>query len=290
MVCSLKKDGSLRLCLDSKRLNEAIKRYPHKTPTLEEVNPQFHGAKWFSKLDAKAGYWSVQLDEQSQALTTFRTPLGRYCFTRLPFGLNISQDIFQQRVAEILEGLEGCVGIADDICVFGKTEEQHDKRLLSLLERAKETGLVFNSDKCFIKQRRIAFFRNVYSEDGTSPDPDKVKDIKNMPSPQHKEDLQRFLGLLTYMGSFIPNLSQKSASLRQLLKKEKPYDSSEDHQQAYDMLKDAISEYSSMAYFDTTTSVTLEVDASLKGLGAALLQNGRPVAFVSKTLTPTQTN
>uniref|UniRef100_A0A8C9SGK0 Gypsy retrotransposon integrase-like protein 1 n=1 Tax=Scleropages formosus TaxID=113540 RepID=A0A8C9SGK0_SCLFO len=290
MVCSLKKDGSLRLCLDPKRLNEAIKRCPHKTPTLEEVNPEFHGAKWFSKLDAKAGYWSVQLDEQSQALTTFRTPLGLYCFTRLPFDLSISQDIFQQRMDEILEGLEGCVGIADDICVFGKTEEEHDKHLLSLLERAKEKGLVFNSDKCFIKQRRIAFFGNVYSEDGISPDPDKVKDIKNMPSPQDKEDLQRFLGLLTYMGSFIPNLSQKSASLRELLKSETPYDWSEDHQQAYDMLKDAISEHSSMAYFDTTTSVTLEVDASLKGLGVALLQNGRPVAFASKTLTPTQAN
>uniref|UniRef100_A0A8C9V4K9 Reverse transcriptase/retrotransposon-derived protein RNase H-like domain-containing protein n=1 Tax=Scleropages formosus TaxID=113540 RepID=A0A8C9V4K9_SCLFO len=149
---------------------------------------------------------------------------------------------------------------------------------------------VFNSDKCFIKQRRIAFFGNVYSENGISPDPDMVKDIKKMPSPQDKEDLQRFLGLLTDMGSFIPNLSQKSASLRELLKKETPYDWSEDHQRVSDMLKDAISEHSSMAYFDTTTSVTLEVDASLKGLGAALLQNGCPVAFASKTLTPTQAN
>uniref|UniRef100_A0A8C9RGA8 Reverse transcriptase/retrotransposon-derived protein RNase H-like domain-containing protein n=1 Tax=Scleropages formosus TaxID=113540 RepID=A0A8C9RGA8_SCLFO len=137
---------------------------------------------------------------------------------------------------------------------------------------------------------RIAFFGNVYSEDGISPDPDKAKDIKNMPSPQDKEDLQCFLGLLTYMGSFIPNLSQKSASLCELLKKETPYDWSEDHQRAYNMLKDATSEHSSMAYFDTTTSVTLEVDASLKGLGDALLQNGRPVAFASKTLTPTQAN
>ena len=94
-----------------------MKCCPHKTPTLEEINPAFVGAKFFSKLDAKAGY--------SQLLTTFRTPIGHYCFQRLP--LCVSQDIFQQRMDEILESLEGCVGIADDICIFGATEKEHDK-------------------------------------------------------------------------------------------------------------------------------------------------------------------
>ena len=118
IVCSTKRDGSLRICLDPKKLNESIKRCPHKTPTLEEINPALIGAKYFSKLDAKAGYWSVPLEEQSQLLTTFRTPMGRYCYQRLPFGVCISQDIFQQRMDEILGSLEGCVGIADDMCFW----------------------------------------------------------------------------------------------------------------------------------------------------------------------------
>ena len=95
-VCFVtKKDGSLRVCLDPKRLNENLKRCPHKIPTVEELNPAFHGAKYFSKLDAKAGYWSVKLAEKSQLLTTFRSPLGqRYCFLHMPFGLNTAQDDF----------------------------------------------------------------------------------------------------------------------------------------------------------------------------------------------------
>ena len=118
IVYSTKSVGSLRICLDPKRLNESIKRGSHKMPTLEGINPAFVGAKHFGKLDAKARYWRVQLEEQSQLLVIFRTPFGRYCYQRLPFGLCVSQDIFQQRMDEILESLEGCVGIAD-ICIFG---------------------------------------------------------------------------------------------------------------------------------------------------------------------------
>ena len=100
-----------------------LKRCPHKVPTLEELNPQFAGSSVFSKLDAKAGYWSVHLDPDSQLITTFRTPFGRYCWTRLPFGLRVSQDVSQARMDEILEDLPGVVGITDDVCVHGARPE-----------------------------------------------------------------------------------------------------------------------------------------------------------------------
>ena len=290
IVYSTKRDGSLRICLDPKRLNESIKRCPHKMPTLEEINPAFVGAKHFSKLDAKAGYWSVQLEEQSQLLTTFRTPIGRYCYQHLPFGLCVSQDIFQQRMDEILESLEGCVGIADDICIFGATQEEHDKRLIALMEVAKSAGLVFNSTKCSINQSSISFFGNVYSAAGIGPDPAKVKDINEMPVPQDRDDLQRFIGMVTYMEGFIPNLSRLSSILRDLLRKDVPFEWSEDHQMAFNTLKGAITTDASMAYYDVTKPITLEVDTSQKGLGAALIQEKKPIAFASKTLTKTQSN
>ena len=259
-------------------------------PTVEEVNPHFAGARIFSKLDAKAGYWSVPLEENSQLLTTFRTPIGRFCFRRLPFGLNISQDIFQQRIDEILEPLEGCVGIADDICVFGATEEEHDSRLLALMEAARASGLVFNSDKCAIKKDKISFFGNIYSTNGIAPDPVKVKDLRNMATPQNTVELQKFLGLLTYMSPFIPNLSKHAAPLRDLVKEGSTFTWNEEHQKVFDILRTIISEDSTIAYYQTDKPLTLEVDASMRGLGAVMMQEGRPVAYASKTLNKTQSN
>jgi hypothetical protein len=289
-VCFVtKKDNSLRVCLDPKKLNENLRRCPHKIPTVEELNPTFDGAQYFSKLDAKAGYWSVKLAEKSQLLTTFRSPLGqRYCFMRMPFGLNTAQDDFQRKMDEILENLDGVVGIADDVCVIGKTEDEHDRNLLKLMDRAVEKGLIFNSSKCLIKQESISFFGNTYTRSGIKPDPNKVRDIKKMPSPTNKDELRRFLGMITYLNQFVPSFSDKSAILRDLLKNETPWFWEEAHEKAYTALKDAISQESQLSYFSTQKDIKLEVDASQKGLGTAIIQDGKPVAFGSKALTETQ--
>ena len=117
-------------------------------------------------MDAKAGYWSIHLDEASQEITTFRTPFGRYCrYGRLPFGLCVSQDLFQQAMDRILARAPGCVGIADDVVVYGRDYTEHDKNLLRLMQVAKEEGLVFNSKKCVIKTSEIVFFGSVYGKD-----------------------------------------------------------------------------------------------------------------------------
>ena len=100
--------------------------------------------------------------------------------------------------------LEGCVGIADDICIFGTTKDEHDQWLVTLPEEAKSAGLVFNSTRCSINQSSISFFGNVYSAAGIGPDRTKVKDINEMPVTQHRDDLQRFLGMVTYMGDSSP--------------------------------------------------------------------------------------
>ncbi|XP_072170543.1 uncharacterized protein [Diadema setosum] len=176
-----KKDGSIRICLDPRRPNQALIRPHYKQQTLEELNYKFHNAQFFSKLDAKAGYWSIKPDQESQKLTTFQTPFGRYAFCRLPFGLNVSQDIFQLEIDRILEGCTGTVCIADDIVVYGMTAEEHDRNLLKLMQTAKERGLTFNSSKCHIKQRSITFFGNVYTCEGIKPDPQKVADLQAVP-------------------------------------------------------------------------------------------------------------
>ena len=141
LVCITKPNGTLRLCLDPKDLNKAIKRPHHHTPTIDEILPKLNGAQYFSIVDARSGYWNIKLDHQSSLYTTFNSPHGRYRFLRLPFGLICAQDIFQKKVDEVFGDLPGVTGIADDIVISGRTRSEHDKNLKAVMERAQETGV-----------------------------------------------------------------------------------------------------------------------------------------------------
>ena len=286
---SQKSNGRWRVCLDPKNLNQAVKRSHHHTPTLEEITHKFKGSTIFSKLDARHGYWSVVLDEESSYLTTFNSPFGRFRFTRLPFGLCVSQDIFQQKMDFILEKCPGTVGIADDIAVHGPTEEEHDANLYNLMLVAREHGLVFNLDKCVIKERMITFFGMLFSAEGVHPDPEKIEAIRAIQVPQDAQELQSFLSIATYMAPFIPNLSALSEPLRNLLKKGTDFHWSPSHSTAFEKIKQAICRQVSLTYFDRKKETVLQVDASLRGLGSALVQEGKVVAFASRSLTDTET-
>ena len=152
-----KPHSTIHICLDPKDLNRAIIREHYKAPTLEEISHKLLGATIFSKLDAKDGFWSIHLDTPSSYLTTFNTHKGRYRFLHMPFGLKMSQDVLQMRMVHITDSLPGVIAIHDDICVYGKTQKQHDIHLLQLLKTAKAKGLVFNSRKCHISQKQITF-------------------------------------------------------------------------------------------------------------------------------------
>ena len=182
-----------------------IKRTHHKIPTLEEIAHTFNGAKFFSKLDAQHGYWAVHLDKSSSKLTTFNSPFGRYRFLRLPFGLNVSQDIFQMKMDQILEECPWTLGISDDVCVFGKTEEEHDENLRNLVKISQKRGLVFNSKKCFIKQKQISFYSLIWDENGVHLDPQKCDNIQKKEAPTNVKELQQFMGIIQYMSHSFPS-------------------------------------------------------------------------------------
>ena len=284
-----KKDGSIRVCLDPRHLNRALIRPYHPTNTVEELSHKFSGSKYFSKLDAKAGYWAVQLDPQSQKLTTFQSPFGRYCFTRLPFGLSVSQDIFQLEMDRILMQCKGACGIADDIVVFGKDETEHDANLTEFMAVAAKHGLTLNSKKCDIKTSKVEFFGNIYTPQGMSPDPQKVKDLQEMQRPSNRTELQQYLGFTNYLSKFVKNYSSKITVLRELLQKECDFIWEAHHQRCFEDLKASISEKCVLRYYDPTKPLVIHCDASLKGIGAAMLQPGddgslEPVAYASKSL------
>ncbi|KAI2646921.1 hypothetical protein H4Q32_027367 [Labeo rohita] len=128
MVPVIKKNGNIRICVDLKRLNENVKREKFILPTLDDLLPKLAKSTVFSSLDAESGFWQIPLEEYSARLTTFITPLGRYCFKRLPFGITSAPEIFQQKMSEMLHGHDGTVVYMDDILVFGETQVRHDQK------------------------------------------------------------------------------------------------------------------------------------------------------------------
>ena len=169
LTYSGKPDGSLHICLDHKDFNKAIVWEHYKAPTLNEITQCWSGAKCFSKLDAKDGFWSIHLDGDSSYLTTFNTHHGRYRFLHMPFGLEMSQDVFQMWMDQATDSLPSIIAIHNDICVFGHTPKEHDEHLLCLMESAKTHGIVFNSAKCHIRQPQIAFYGAVFTGQGMWP-------------------------------------------------------------------------------------------------------------------------
>ena len=234
LVYHRKPSGKLRVCLDPKDLNKAILRDHHVTPTLEDILPLFKDAKYFSIVDAKSGYWNVELDEESSYLTTFNSPFGRYRFLRMPFGLKMSQDVFQSKIDQLMEGCVGTTGIADDMIVFAETEEEHDRRLHGLMRRCAEKGLNLNPEKCTIKQQEIKFYGVICGNDGVKPNLKKVTALKQMSAPRNRQELLSFLGLETYMSMFMHNLTGLSDNIAGADKKKTSLSNGRmEHQEAF---------------------------------------------------------
>ncbi|KAK7093532.1 hypothetical protein V1264_007265 [Littorina saxatilis] len=189
---------------------------------------------------------------------------------------------------QILSQCPGTLGITDDVVVYGKDEDEHDRNLRQLMEVAKKMGLVFKEDKCYIKRKQVKFFGMIYDADGVHPDPEKTTEIKNLPSPKNLTELQQFLGMVQYMSSFIPRLADHTTALRALTKKDVQWDWNSSHQKAFQKVKDMICEDTALTYFDITKPAVIQVDASQQGLGATLIQDDKPIAFASKALTETE--
>ena len=281
----------LRVCLDPKDLNAAILRPHYPSRTLEEILPELVDAKFFTKLDAKSGYWTCELTHQSSLLTTFNTPFGRYRYLRLPFGLKSSQDEFKKKLDQSLEGLKGMVSIADDIIIYGKSRQEHDQRLHELLIRAKENGIKFNKDKLEVGVTEVKYFGHLLTDNGLKPDPDKIEAIQSMKLPIVKTELETFLGMVTYLSKFAPILSEATNPLRKLVTQH-ANELQWDQQQidAFEKIKSIVTNSPVLVYYDQHKPITLQVDASKIGLGAVLMQEGKPIAYASKSLTQTEIN
>ena len=290
LVVVEKKDGSLRLCLDPKDLNKAIKREHYKIPTMEEIAAEFTGKTVFSTLDLKDGYWQIQLDEDSSQLCTFNTPFGRYRFTRMPFGIKSASEVFQKRNEETFAGISGIHIVADDIIIAASSIKEHDEILTQIMERAKDCNVVFNLNKLQLRVREVKYLGTIVTPEGTKPDPTKVQAIIEMAPPTDKPGIRRLLGMINFLAPHIPNMSTVTAPLRCLLKSDALFEWKAEQVTALTKVKEILSSTPVLHHFDPKAISTIQADASQSGLGACLLQKGKPIAYASRSLSQAECN
>ena len=192
--------------------------------------------------------------------------------------------MFQLKIDETYRNCLGATGIADDITVHGQDESHHDVHLHDAMECTRRAGIKLNHEKCIIKTSECRFFGMIYTPSGVKPDPEKVGAIQNIDPPKDKKELHTFLGMVNYLAPFMPNLASHTAPLRELLRNDVDYQWSTSHTRAFETFKCQISTETTLAYYDRSKPVVLQVDASSKGLGAVLLQENKPIAFASKAL------
>ena len=171
---------SICLCIDPKDLNEALEREPYYSRTIDELISMFAGAKVFTIVDMDKGYWQVVLHPESRKLTCMAFDIGRYQFKRLPMGSKVASDIFQRMLDSVYIGLPGVTGIADDMVIFGRNEEEHDRNLILFLETTRKNGRILNKRKLQFKKEEVSFFGHRWNSTGISPDPKKTESILKM--------------------------------------------------------------------------------------------------------------
>ena len=305
VVLVRKKSGALRLCIDYRQLNAKCLKDAFPLPRIEESLDAMSGACLFSSLDLAHGYFQVTMHPDSVSKTAFRVPWGLYEFVRMPQGLMNSPSTFQ-RIMELIFGdlnLSELILYLDDVLVFSQTASEQVERLEKVFHRLQAHGLKLNGGKCQLFQTQVAYLGHVVSKEGVAVDPDKIARIRDWPVPTTVAELRSFLGLASYYRRYVDNFSTLAGPLHALAgntdskkgKNMRLAEWSDEANQAFLSLKQALCGTPILRYPRFDRPFVVEVDASLKGLGACLSQeddegNLRPIAFASRGLRGAERN
>lgn len=297
VVLAKKKDGSFRLCVDYRRLNDVTESDAYPMPDLNKMIRQMRGAKIFSIFDLRSGYWQVPLHKNARKYTAFRTRRGLFQFRVLPFGLKNSPMTFVRLMNEVMRGYqdEFVQVYLDDIVVFSRNEYEHQAHLDKVLERLKRFGLTCNTKKCKIGLREISFLGHIVDSEGIQKQPEKLVCIDNFPVPRKVKDVRKFLGVCNWYSQFVENYADTIAPLTNLLKQGNRWRWTGVEQRAFELVKNALVTSPKLSPPDYSKPFCLQTDASEIGAGAVLFQRGdrpeerRIVSYASKKFSETQT-
>lgn len=275
VVLVKKSDGSMRFCVDYRKLNSITRKDSHPLPRITEALDALGGAQWFSTLDLRSGYWQISMSDDSKEKTAFITHNGLYEFNVLPFGLCNSPATFQRLMTHALRGLEWdiCLVYIDDLIIFSRTFDDHLLHLEKVFKRLKEANVRLKPSKCYFVQSKVDYLGHVVSAEGLRPNPNKIKAVQEFPVPVNSTGVKAFLGLCNYYRRFVKGFAQIASPLNKLTSKHAKFEWTDKCQKAFEALKTALVSAPILAYPDFTQPFHLYVDACQTGIGMTLGQN-----------------
>ena len=283
-----KKTGEWRLCVDYRRLNALTIKNSYPMPIMEEFLDELAGALWFSSLDLRYGYHQILVCPADRFKTAFQTHNGHYEYKVMPYGVTGGPATFQHVMNCVLAPLlRKCVVVfIDDILIYSSSWEAHLQHIREVFLLLQQHQFKVKLSKCTFAQQQVHYLGHVISKDGVATDPKKVMDIQNWPTPQSVREVRGFLGLAGYYRKFVKNFGLISKPLTNLLKKGELFVWTSIHDEAFLLLKQAWSTTPVLALPDFSKTFVIETDASDKGVGAVLLQESHPIAYISRALGP----
>lgn len=293
LVLVNKSDGGLRLCADFKvTLNPAllVDRYP--LPKVDDLLANLAGGEEFTKIDLSQAYNQICLSDDSKKYCVINTHRGLFKYNRLVYGLSSSSGIFQRIVSNLVGNIPNVQCFADDIILTHKDRASHIKALEALLCRLESAGMKVKLEKCSFLAKEVKYLGYIVDKNGIRPDPEKLRAIKDMPSPTEISELRSFLGMVNFYAKFVPKLSGILHPLHELLHRGSRWQWGARHQQAFERVKHMLMGRRVLAHYDPACELVLTCDASALGVGGVLSQisrggggEERAVSYVSRKLT-----
>jgi len=279
-----KKDGSQRMCVDYRSLNEVTTKNKYPLPRIDDLFDQLRGACVFYKIDLRSGYHQLNISNSHIPKTAFTTRYGLYEYTVMSFGLTNAPAYFMYMMNKVfMEYLDKFVVVfIDDILVFSKTKEEHAEHLRLVLQKLREHKLYAKGSKCEFWLEEVSFLGHVVSNGGIAVDPSKVKDVLNWKPPTYVSENRSFLGLAGYYHRFIEGLSKLAKPMTAQLEKSARFVWSDQCQASFEKFKKRLTTAPVLVLPDLSKSFSIYCDASRLGLGCVLMQEGRVVAYASR--------
>lgn len=296
VVLVTKKDGSVRYCVDYRRVNDVTLKDSYPLPNTQTCLDYLSGGEWLSTLDLQSGYWQIEMDPMDRSKTAFASMSGLFEFLVMPFGLCNAPSTFERLIEKVLKGLtyEICLVYLDDIIVKSKSFAEHIMHLDMVFDRLRQAGLKLAAKKCMLFQKEVSFLGHRVSSAGVSTDPDKVKAVVDWPIPTCLKHVRSFVGLCSYYRRFIRDFANIAKPLHRLSEKNVPFLWNSECQNAFNSLRRALVTAPILVYPNPEGDFILDTDCSGHGLGAVLsqVQNGQEkvISYYSKVLSKSERN